>query len=148
MCNQSFTDIHVEAFVRDRRILQLNITLLNKMPSPYDVTVELNSQNESNHCLKVNHCALHGVAQVRLRLNFKTNTQINWLLAHGRIQQCWLFLKMEFLSLITNIANFKTIVLTKYRRKLSTEKHWLTQFTLSKVKSKAQIQFKFHFKPQ
>lgn len=60
------TDIHVEAFVRDRRILQLNVTLLKSMNSVYDVFISTvdNKPNSSRHCEALNHCRIIGIPQV------------------------------------------------------------------------------------
>lgn len=59
-------DIHVEAFVMGRRILQLNVTILSSMESTYDVIITSPSdekEESSNRC-KINHCVIHGIPQV------------------------------------------------------------------------------------
>lgn len=50
--------------MRDRRILQLNVTLLKPMKSVYDVTISSALSSETNHCVNVNHCVQHGIPKV------------------------------------------------------------------------------------
>lgn len=59
-------DIHVEAFVKDRRILQLNVTLLKSMESTYDVSILSvpDQTNRTRHCKIIKHCRVHGVPPV------------------------------------------------------------------------------------
>jgi hypothetical protein len=56
--------MHIEAFVRDLRILKLNVTILKPMSSVYDLTVTtvLDKFNKSSHCKILNHCSILGIS--------------------------------------------------------------------------------------
>ncbi|CRK99865.1 CLUMA_CG013168, isoform A [Clunio marinus] len=70
-------DLHVEAFVKDWRILQLNVTLLKPIDSAYDVNVAsiMKSKNTSDHCLEVKHCRIHDVEMNQTSVTFPENNQ-------------------------------------------------------------------------
>lgn len=56
--------IHVEAFVRDLRILRLNVTFLTPLSSTYDLMVSsvIDGSNKTSHCKILNHCAVFGIS--------------------------------------------------------------------------------------
>jgi hypothetical protein len=58
--------IQVHAFARNKRIIQLNVTLLEPIGSAYDIIIKSveDASNETSHCLVIHHCAVHGIPQV------------------------------------------------------------------------------------
>jgi hypothetical protein len=56
--------MYIEAFVRDFRILKLNVTILKPMSSVYDlkVTTVPDEFNKSSHCKMLNHCSILGIS--------------------------------------------------------------------------------------
>jgi hypothetical protein len=60
-----FPGIQVHAFARNKRIIQLNVTLLEPIGSDYDIIKSVeDASNETSHCFVVHHCAVHGIPQV------------------------------------------------------------------------------------
>lgn len=61
-----FSGIHVQAFARNKRIIQLNVTLLEPIGSDYDIIIKSveDASNETSHCFVIHHCAVHGIPQV------------------------------------------------------------------------------------
>jgi len=58
--------IHVEAFIKDRRIIQLNVTLLKPVDSKYFVQIASveKAENSTSHCKDLHHCYEHDISQV------------------------------------------------------------------------------------
>lgn len=60
-------DILVSAFAKERKILQLNVSLEQQLDFKYDVTIKtVLKTNSSNNCFEVHHCSAHDIPAVNI----------------------------------------------------------------------------------
>lgn len=72
----SILEIIVNAFAKERKILQLNVSLQSQINFKYDVTIKaLPKPKTSNDCVEIHHCSAHDIPAVILyKSNIKHNT--------------------------------------------------------------------------
>ena len=59
------SDILVSAFAKERKILQLNVSLQQQLDYKYDVTIKtLPKTNSSDDCFEVIRCSQHDIPAV------------------------------------------------------------------------------------
>lgn len=58
-------EIFVNAFAKERKILQLNVSLQTQIDFKYDVTIKtLPKTKTSKHCVEIHHCSAHDIPSV------------------------------------------------------------------------------------